>query len=149
MIREAEEINSIADNIVVKIPTIPEGVKAIVELTRRDIKTNATLIFSSMQALLVAKVGATYASPFVGRLDNVSNPGMLLVEQTKQIYDNYGFDTQIIVAAVRHPLHVVEAAMVGAHVTTMRFDIMKMLFEHPMTDIGLDQFLADWEKVPK
>lgn len=149
MLKEARELAKLHKNIVIKIPTIPEGVKAIKVLTAEGIKTNATLIFSAMQAFLVAKVGATYSSPFVGRLDAVGHEGMELVQQTRQIYDNYGYDTQIIVAAVRHPLHVLEAALIGADVTTMRFDVMEQLFKHPLTDTGLAQFLADWKKVPQ
>ncbi|MEW6355813.1 MAG: fructose-6-phosphate aldolase [Planctomycetota bacterium] len=149
MLKEARDLAKLHKNIVIKIPTIPEGVKAIKILTAEGIKTNATLIFSAMQAFLVAKVGATYSSPFVGRLDAVGHEGMDLVQQTRQIYDNYGYDTQIIVAAVRHPLHVLEAALIGADVTTMRFDVMQQLFKHPLTDTGLAQFLDDWKKVPK
>lgn len=149
MLKEARELTKIHKNIVIKIPTIPEGVKAIKILTAEGIKTNATLIFSAMQGFLVAKAGATYSSPFVGRLDAVGHEGMELVQQIKTIYDNYEYDTQIIVAAVRHPAHVLEAALIGAHVTTMRFDVMQQLFKHPLTDTGLAQFLADWQKVPK
>lgn len=149
MVREARELADIHKNIVVKIPLIKEGIKAIKVLSKEGIKTNATLGFSPAQALLAAKVGATYVSPFIGRLDYVSHEGMEVVRQIRTIYDNYGFDTKIIVSAVRHPLHVLEAALVGADVTTMRFNIMEMLFNHPMTDIGLKKFLEDWEKVPK
>jgi len=149
MLKEARELAKIHENIVIKIPTIPEGVKAIKVLSAEGIKTNATLIFSAMQAFLVAKAGATYSSPFVGRLDAVGHEGMELVQQTKQIYDNYGYETEIIVAAVRHPLHVLEAALIGADVSTMRFDVMEQLFKHPLTDTGLKQFLDDWKSVPK
>ncbi len=149
MVREARDINKIADNIVVKIPTIPEGVKAIKLLKEEGIKTNATLIFSAAQGLLVAKAGATYASPFVGRLDNAGQDGMEVAEQIKTIYDNYGFPTEIIVAAARGPHHVLYAALMGAHITTMRFEIMEQLFQHPMTDVGLERFLEDWKKVPQ
>ena len=149
MVKEAEEIASLHPNIVVKIPLIQEGIKAIKELSTKGIKTNATLNFSPTQALLAAKVGATYVSPFVGRLDAVSHIGMELVKQTKKIYDNYGFTTQIIVAAVRHPLHVLEGALAGADIATMRYEIMGALFEHPLTDIGLEMFLEDWKRVPK
>lgn len=148
MVKEAEEIASLHPNIVVKIPLIEEGIKAIKELSEKDVRTNATLNFSPTQALLAAKVGATYVSPFVGRLDAVGHTGMELVRQIREIYDNYGFATQIIVAAVRHPLHVLEAALTGADVATMRYEIMKALFEHPLTDIGLERFLEDWKKVP-
>jgi len=149
MIKEARELVKIHDNIVVKIPLIKEGIKAIKVLSSEGIKTNATLNFSPTQALLAAKVGATYVSPFVGRLDDVSHSGMELVRQIRTIYDNYGYCTQIIVSAARHPMHVLEAALAGADVTTMRYEIMDKLFGHPMTDIGLEQFLKDWEKVPK
>lgn len=149
MVKEAEELVKIAKNIVVKIPLIKEGIKAAKILKEKGIKTNITLVFSPAQALLAAKVGGTYVSPFVGRLDNISEEGIDLVRKIKKIYSNYGFDTQIIVAAVRNPMHVVNAALMGADIATMRFDIMEMLFEHPMTDIGLEQFLKDWGKVPK
>jgi len=149
MLKEARELAKLHENIVIKIPTIPEGVKAIKVLSGEGIKTNATLIFSAMQAFLVAKVGATYSSPFVGRLDAVGHEGMELVQQIRQIYDNYGYETEIIVAAARHPMHVLEAALLGAEVTTMRFEIMEQLFKHPLTDTGLEQFLSDWKKVPQ
>ena len=149
IIKEAREISKIHKNIVVKVPVILEGFKAVKKLTEMGIKTNMTLNYSASQALLAAKVGAAYISPFVGRLDYINQEGMELVRQIKQIYCNYGYDTEIIVAAVRHPEHVLRSALMGADVCTMRFDIMKMLFDHPMTDIGLEQFLKDWEKVPK
>ena len=149
MVEEAKELAKMGENVVIKIPLIREGVRAIKELTELGIKTNATLNFSLSQALMAAKAGATYVSPFVGRLDAVGEDGMGLVEKIKLMLDNYGFQTQIIVSAVRHPMHVVKAALIGAHVTTMRFEIMKQLFEHPLTDIGMERFLADWEKVPK
>jgi len=149
MVEEAKELAKMGENVVIKIPLIREGVRAIKELTELGIKTNATLNFSLSQALMAAKAGATYVSPFVGRLDAVGEDGMGLVEKIKLMLDNYGFQTQIIVSAVRHPMHVVKAALIGAHVTTMRFEIMKQLFEHPLTDIGLKIFLSDWEKVPK
>jgi len=149
MVREARDLASIHPNIVVKIPLIEEGIKAIKELSRMGIRTNATLNFSPAQALLAAKVGATYVSPFVGRLDAVGHIGMELVRQIKRIYDNYGFKTQIIVSAVRHPVHVLEAALAGADVVTMRYEIMKALFDHPLTDVGLETFLEDWKRVPK
>ncbi|HIC96350.1 TPA: fructose-6-phosphate aldolase [Candidatus Bipolaricaulota bacterium] len=149
MVREAQELASLHPNIVVKVPLIDEGIKAIKELSRMGIRTNATLNFSPAQALLAAKVGATYVSPFVGRLDAVGHIGMELVRQIKRIYDNYGFKTQIIVSAVRHPVHVLEAALAGADVVTMRYDIMKALFDHPLTDVGLEMFLEDWKRVPR
>ena len=149
MIREARQIVKIHKNIVIKMPVIREGIKAMSVVSKEGIKINATLNFSAMQALLAAKVGAEYISPFVGRLDNVGHDGMQLVREIKQIYTNYGYKTKIIVAAVRHPKHVLDAALAGAEVCTMRFEIMKMLFEHPLTDTGLKKFLDDWVKVPK
>ncbi len=149
MVREARELVKIHHNIVIKIPMLPDGVKAIKILYDEGIKTNATLIFSANQALLVAKAGATYVSPFVGRLDEAGQDGMELAAQIKQIYDNYDFSTEIIVAAARHPGHVLQAALIGAHITTMRFEIMEKLFKHPMTDVGLEMFLSDWKKAKK
>jgi len=149
IVKEAKEISKIHKNIVVKVPVILEGIKATKQLSEMGIKTNLTLNFSASQALLAAKVGANYISPFVGRLDYINQVGMDLVRQIKQIYYNYGYKTEIIVAAVRHPEHVLQSALIGADICTMRFDIMKMLYDHPMTDQGLEMFLKDWEKVPK
>jgi len=149
MIREGKELSKIAKNITVKIPTILEGLKAIKALTSEGIQTNATLIFNPMQALMVAKAGATYASPFVGRLDDISHIGMDLIEQIVTIYDNYGYPTQVLVASVRSTQHVIEAALMGAHVCTIPFGVMSQLMKHPLTDIGLKKFLEDWEKVNK
>ena len=149
MIREGKELSKIAKNITVKIPTILEGLKAIKALTAEGIQTNATLIFNPMQALMVAKAGATYASPFVGRLDDISHIGMDLIEQIVTIYDNYGYPTQVLVASVRSTQHVIEAALMGAHVCTIPFGVMSQLMKHPLTDIGLKKFLEDWEKVNK
>jgi transaldolase len=149
MIEEARRIAAMHRNIVVKVPVILEGIKAMKVLSAEGIKINATLNFSAPQALIAAKVGAAYISPFVGRLDDGGHYGMDLVQQIKTIYDNYDFRTEIIVAAVRNPLHVLDAALAGAHIATMRFDIMRALFEHPMTDAGLEMFLKDWAKVPK
>jgi transaldolase len=149
IVKEAKEISKIHKNIVVKVPVIREGIKATKQLTDLGIKTNLTLNFNASQALLAAKVGAAYISPFVGRLDYINQVGMDLVRQIKQIYDNYGYQTEIIVAAIRHPEHVLQSALIGAHICTMRFDIMKMLYDHPLTDQGLEMFLKDWEKVPK
>lgn len=146
MLREADELMKIADNIVIKIPTILEGLRAIKSLSNRGIKTNATLVFSPTQALMVAKAGATYVSPFVGRLDDVSTNGMDLIRQIVTIYQNYGYDTEVLVASVRHPIHVVEAAMIGADVVTMPFGVIGQLMKHPLTDIGLEKFLADYKK---
>ena len=148
IIEEAQTLSKIHENIVVKVPVIREGIKAVKILSERGIKTNMTLNFNATQAMMAAKVGATYISPFVGRLDNINHDGMELVRQIKTIYGHYGYTTQIIVAAVRHPGHVLQAALVGADVCTMRFDILEKLFDHPLTDIGLEQFLKDWEKVP-
>jgi len=149
MLKEAEQLAKIADNIVIKIPTIMEGLKAIKKLTEQDIMTNATLVFSPMQALLVAKAGATFVSPFIGRLDDISSNGMGLIEQIVQIYGNYGYDTEVLVASVRHPMHVVEAALLGADVVTMPFDVIAKLIQHPLTDIGLEKFIADYKKANK
>jgi transaldolase len=148
IIEEAQTLSKIHENIVVKVPVIREGIKAVKILSERGIKTNMTLNFNATQAMMAAKVGATYISPFVGRLDNINHDGMELVRQIKTIYGHYGYTTQIIVAAVRHPGHVLQAALIGADVCTMRFDILEKLFDHPLTDIGLEQFLKDWEKVP-
>jgi len=149
IVKEAETLSKIHKNIVVKVPVIREGIKAVKVLTERGIKTNMTLNFNATQAIMAAKVGASYISPFVGRLDNINQDGMELVRQIKTIYGHYGYTTEIIVAAVRHPGHVLQAALAGADVCTMRFDILEKLFDHPLTDIGLEQFLKDWESVPK
>ena len=149
MVKEARELAGIHKNIVVKIPMTVEGLKAVKTLAGEGINTNVTLVFSASQALLAAKAGATYVSPFVGRLDDVSEDGMALVGQIMEIYDNYGFDTEVIVASVRHPLHVVQSARMGADVATIPLDVIKKLAGHPLTDIGVQRFLADWEKVPK
>jgi transaldolase len=147
MVREAEEFASWHKNVVVKLPTIREGLKACKTLTSKGIRTNLTLCFSPNQALMVAKAGASYVSPFVGRLDDISHVGMDLVRQIIQIYSNYGFKTQVLAASLRHPLHVVEAAMAGAHVATMPFKVLDQMIKHPLTDKGLEAFLKDWEKV--
>lgn len=149
MIREGKELAKIADNITVKIPTILEGLKAIKALSSEGIQINATLVFNPMQGLLVAKAGAAYASPFVGRLDDISHDGMELAEQLVTIYENYGYATEVLVASVRTTQHVIQAALMGAHVCTMPFKVISQLIKHPLTDIGLQQFLADWEKVNK
>ena len=146
IVKEAETLSKIHKNIVVKVPVIREGIKAVKVLTERGIKTNMTLNFNATQAMMAAKVGASYISPFVGRLDNINQDGMELVRQIKTIYGHYGYTTEIIVAAVRHPGHVLQAALAGADVCTMRFDILEKLFDHPLTDIGLEKFLADWNK---
>jgi len=149
MIEEAKKLSGIHKNIVVKIPMTKDGLKAVKELSRLNIKTNVTLIFSPSQALLAAKAGATYVSPFVGRLDDVSHYGMDLVDQILEIYNNYGFNTKVIVASIRNPLHVVDAARMGAHIATIPFSVIEQLLKHPLTDIGIERFLKDWEKVPK
>ncbi|MCL5408502.1 MAG: fructose-6-phosphate aldolase [Candidatus Omnitrophica bacterium] len=149
MIEEAKRLSNLHKNIVVKIPLISEGIKAVKVLSKEGIKTNVTLNFSPVQAFLAAKVNATYISPFVGRLDDVGWNGMELVKQIKTIYQNYNYKTKIIVAAVRNPLHVLDAALTGADVCTMTFEIMEKLFKHPLTDKGLEMFLKDWQKVPK
>ena len=147
ILKEAREYASIHKNIVVKVPLIKEGLKAVKTLSDENINTNVTLCFSPMQALLAAKAGATYISPFIGRLDDISINGMELIEQIVQIYRNYSYDTQVLVASVRHPLHVVEAALIGADVCTIPFAVINKLFNHPLTDSGLDKFLSDWKKL--
>jgi transaldolase len=149
MMKEARELSALRPNIVVKIPLIAEGLKAVKICSEEGIHTNVTLCFSATQALLAAKAGATYISPFVGRLDDVSADGMSLVADIIEIYENYGFDTQVLVASVRHPIHVVEAAKLGAHVATCPLSVLLQLTRHPLTDAGLAKFLSDWEKVPK
>ena len=149
MMSEAGELAKIADNIVIKIPTILEGLKAIKSLSSQGVKTNATLVFSASQALLVAKAGASYVSPFIGRLDDISQHGMELIDNIATIYNNYAYGTEILVASVRHPMHVVEAAMIGADVVTMPFDVISKLIKHPLTDIGLEKFLDDYRKAKK
>ena len=149
MVKEAESLAKIHENIVVKIPMTEDGLKAVKKLSGMGIKTNVTLIFSPTQALLAAKAGATYVSPFVGRLDDISHSGMDLVGEIIDIYGNYTFHTEIIVASVRNPLHVVEAAKMGAHIATIPYSVIIQLIKHPLTDIGIEKFLKDWEKVPK
>ncbi|WP_298271559.1 fructose-6-phosphate aldolase [Geobacter sp.] len=149
MIREAEALAKIHDNIVIKLPMTPEGLKACTTLTREGIKTNVTLIFTPMQALLAAKAGATYVSPFVGRLDDISQDGMGIIDEIKTIFDNYGYTAEIIVASVRNPVHVLNAALIGADIATIPFSVMLQLAKHPLTDAGIERFLKDWEKVPR
>jgi transaldolase len=146
MVAEARELAKIHANIVIKIPMLVDGLKAVRTLAREGIKTNVTLVFSPLQALMAAKAGATYVSPFIGRLDDLSQDGLALVEQIVDIYDNYDFDTEIIVASVRHPLHVLESALMGADIATIPFNVLAKLAAHPLTDKGLKAFLADWEK---
>lgn len=149
MMKEARQLAKIADNIVVKIPTILEGLKAIKSLHEEGIKTNATLVFSPSQALLVAKAGASFVSPFIGRLDDISQEGMELIDQVVTIYHNYPFATEVLVASVRHPMHVVQSAMIGADVVTMPYDVIEKLIKHPLTDIGLEKFISDYKKAGK
>jgi transaldolase len=149
MVAEAEDLAKIHPNIVVKLPMTRDGLKATKVLAGRGIRVNMTLVFSPMQALLAAKVGAAYVSPFVGRLDDISHYGMDLVRQIMTIYTNYGFGTEVIVASVRNPLHVVDAAMAGAHIATIPFAVIDQLAKHPLTDIGIEKFLADWKKLEK
>lgn len=149
MIREARNLSKIGDNVVVKIPMTPEGLKAIKVLISEGIKTNTTLVFSATQALLAAKAGSTYISPFIGRLDDISQAGMDLVEQIITIFNNYDFKSEVIVASIRHPIHVLEAALIGADVATIPYKVIEQLAKHPLTDIGIERFLDDWKKVPK
>ncbi len=149
MIKEAQKYAKLGDNAVIKVPTTIDGLKVIKNLTALGIKTNATLIFSPTQALLVAKAGATYASPFIGRLDDISQRGMDLIEQVMQIYTNYDFDTEVIVASVRHPMHVLEAALLRAHIATIPFSTIMQLVKHPLTDVGIEKFNKDWEAYNK
>ena len=146
MVKEARELANLADNIVVKIPMLEEGLKAVKTLAQEEINTNVTLCFSPIQALMAAKAGAAYISPFVGRLDDISQIGMELVEQIITIYDNYGFETEVIVASVRNPTHVLDAALMGADIATIPFKVIQQLTRHPLTDIGVEKFLADWNK---
>jgi transaldolase len=146
ILKEAHELAKIHHNIVIKVPLIKEGLKAVRTLSLENIKTNVTLCFSPSQALLAAKAGATYISPFVGRLDDISHDGMELISQIVQIYKNYNYKTQVLVASIRHPLHLVEAALMGADVSTMPFSVIDRLFNHPLTDLGLEKFLSDWKK---
>jgi len=148
MLVEARELAKLHGNVVVKIPLIAEGLKAVRQLSREGIRTNVTLCFSPTQALLAAKAGATYISPFVGRLDDVAQDGMELVRQILAIYQNYGFPTLVLAASLRGPVHVLEAALAGAHVGTLPPSVLRQMLKHPLTDIGLEGFLADWKKVP-
>ncbi len=149
LVDEARELSKIAENIVVKIPLIKDGLKAVKILSDEGINTNVTLCFSANQALLAAKAGATYISPFVGRLDDIGHTGMDVIEDIRAIYDNYGFTTEIIVASIRNPNHVRDAALMGADISTIPFNVFNLLVQHPLTDAGIKKFLADWEKVPK
>lgn len=149
LVKEGRGLAKIHDNVVVKIPMGVEGMKAVKTLTAEGIRTNVTLCFSANQALLAAKAGATYISPFVGRLDDISQDGMELIAHIIEIYQNYDFQTQVLVASVRNPVHVLQSARMGAHVATLPFNVIAQLANHPLTDAGIKKFLADWEKVPK
>jgi transaldolase len=148
MIKEGKELAKIHKNIVVKLPMTPEGLKACKALTDKGIKTNVTLIFTSMQALLAAKAGATYVSPFVGRLDDISQDGMGIIEEIRAIFDNYGYTSEIIVASIRNPIHVLNSALIGADICTIPYSVMLQLSKHPLTDAGIKKFLEDWKSVP-
>ena len=149
MVAEARELVKIGDNIVIKIPMIEEGLKAVKRLAAENIRTNVTLVFSPAQALLAAKAGATYVSPFVGRLDDIAQNGMDLIGDIMTILRNYGFTTEVIVASVRNPMHVIDAALMGADIATIPYKVIAQLAKHPLTDIGMEKFLADWEKRKK
>ncbi len=149
MVVEAKVLAAMSDNIVIKIPMIMEGIKAVKQLTALGIKTNVTLVFSAAQALLAAKAGATYVSPFVGRLDDIGSPGMEVISEIMTIFRNYGMTTEVIVASVRSPQHVMDSAAIGADIATIPLKVIEQLAKHPLTDIGIDQFLADWEKRKK
>jgi transaldolase len=147
MLAEADDLSKIHKNIVIKVPVTREGLIATRQLSDKGIAVNVTLCFSPLQALLAAKAGAAFISPFVGRLDDVSHVGMDLIEQIVQIYDNYGYETEVLVASVRHPLHIVESALMGADVVTVPYKVIEQMVQHPLTDVGIKKFLADWEKV--
>ncbi|MCX8033807.1 MAG: fructose-6-phosphate aldolase [Thermodesulfovibrio sp.] len=149
MLKEAFELSKIHPNIVIKIPMTEDGLKTVKKLSQEGIKTNVTLVFSATQALLAAKAGATYVSPFVGRLDDISHFGIDLIKDIQIIFENYAFDTEIIVASIRNPLHVLEAARIGADIATIPYSVIKQLIKHPLTDIGIEKFLKDWEKLQK
>jgi len=149
IVKEARELARIGANVVIKVPLIAEGLKAVKTLSGEGIKTNVTLCFNSVQALMAAKAGATYISPFVGRLDDISSEGMDVIEEIVTIYDNYCFDTEIIVASIRNPLHIKLAALMGAHIATIPYSVFENIVKHPLTDIGLAKFLEDYKKVPK
>jgi len=149
MVKEARELAKISSNIVIKVPMTIDGIKATRILSAEGIKTNVTLVFSPLQALMAAKAGATYVSPFIGRLDDLSQDGMALIEQIVEIFDNYAYNTEIIVASVRNPLHVLDSAMLGADIATIPYSVLSKLAAHPLTDKGLKAFLSDWEKTKK
>src|SRR6056297_1538237 len=146
MIEEARELAQLASNVVVKIPMTIDGLKAVKKLSQEGIKTNVTLIFSANQALLAAKAGATFASPFIGRLDDRAHDGMDLIKNMRKIYDNYDYETEILAASIRHPLHVKQAALAGADIATIPYNVIEKMSKHPLTDMGLERFLSDWKK---
>src|SRR5215210_6082502 len=149
ILTQGRRLAGLAENVVVKVPLTPAGLRAVATFKKEGIRTNVTLCFSATQALLAAKAGAAYISPFVGRLDDIAEDGMELIERVVTIYRNYGFDTQVLVASVRHPVHIVQSAMLGADVATIPFKVLEQLYKHPLTDIGLDRFQADWKKTGK
>lgn len=149
MVKEARELAKIHKNIIIKIPMTLEGLKAVKILTAEGIKTNVTLIFNAAQALMAARAGATYVSPFLGRLDDIGSNGMILIEDIVTIFDVHGIETEIIAASIRNPIHVVEAAKIGAHIATVPFNVIEQMSRHPLTDAGIERFLKDWESVPK
>ncbi len=149
MLKEARELAKMGSNVVIKIPLIKEGLKAVKILASEHIKTNVTLCFNALQALMAAKAGATYISPFVGRLDDITSEGMDVIEDIITIYDNYGFDTEVIVASIRNPLHIKYAALMGAHIATIPFSVFESIVKHPLTDVGVARFLEDYQKIPK
>jgi len=149
MVEEAKDLCKIAPNVTIKLPTVPEGIKALKICVAEGIKVNMTLCFQPLQALIVAKAGATYCSPFLGRLDDIGEDGMKLIHDIRQIYDNYAFDTQLLAASLRHPLHVLEAAKAGVDIATIPYAVFEKLWQHPLTDIGVERFLADWKKAAK
>lgn len=149
ILEQGRRLAGLAENVIVKVPLIPAGLRAVKTFAQEGIKTNVTLCFSAAQALIAAKAGAAYISPFIGRLDDVGEDGMELIDKVVTIYRNYGFDTQVLVASVRHPIHVVQSAILGADVATLPFKVLEQLYKHPLTDVGLDRFLADWKKTGK
>lgn len=149
IVKEARELATIGDNINIKVPLIEEGLRAVKTLSSEGIKTNVTLCFSSTQALMAAKAGATFISPFIGRLDDISSEGLDIVEEIITIYENYGYETEIIVASIRHPLHIKYAAISGAHIATIPYAVFEKIIKHPLTDIGIQRFLEDYKKIPK
>ena len=149
IVKEARTLSKIHKNIVVKIPMTTEGLKAVKKLSAEGVKTNVTLVFSPNQALLAAKAGATYVSPFIGRLDDIGAHGMDIIEQIMKVYRNYNFKTQVIVASIRHPIHVLQAAMIGADIATVPFEVLKKMTQHSLTDVGIEKFKCDYEKLPK